>query len=207
MVRELLQGVTGYPGLFLICALSGVIIPVPEDIPLLYAGVNLQAGVNAWLPTLAVAIAGVWTRDVLVFLGGRLAGEALLQRAWVLRTFGAARISRARRLVDERGVWAVMIGRFLVGARAPVFMVAGAMGVGFRKFALWDAVGCILAVPLAVFLGYFFGEPLLESAEWLFTHQPKVLAGLLFLGLVGGYVWLRRERMQHRIEELTQRRD
>jgi membrane protein DedA with SNARE-associated domain len=53
---------------------------------------------------------------------------------------------------------AVLIGRFLIGFRAPVFIVAGASKVRFRSFLLYNSLGLLVAVPAFIYLGFAFGE-------------------------------------------------
>src|SRR4051812_37647163 len=71
VVHQLIDNVTGYPGLWLLCACSGVLVPVPEDVVLLYAGTRIAEGRWSWAVTLLVAWAGVATRDVVSWAFGR----------------------------------------------------------------------------------------------------------------------------------------
>ncbi len=172
MIREFIQGISGYPGLLLACAASGLVLPVPEDFPLIYAGMRVADGTWGLPGVLAAAIVGVGIRDVLAWCLGRAIGTPLLHTGWVRRIVGASKIDRASDLVQRRGSVAVLMGRFFIGFRAPVFMVAGATGVPLRSFVLYDALGLVLMVPMSVAAGYAFGEPLatavmsaLESAR------------------------------------------
>ena len=95
----------------------------------------------------------------------------------------------ARSLVDRHGDRAVLIGRFAVGFRAPVFMVGGAMGLSLRRFVLWDGLGLLVAVPLTLGLGYHFGQPLVDGMYWALQRARLVMGVLLGLALV--YAWWR----------------
>lgn len=189
MLRALIEQVAGYPGLFLFCVTSGLLLPMPEDVSLLYAGSRLQAGEMHWVPTLFFAMAGVMMRDVIAYGLGRWIGEWLLARASVQRLIGRARLDRAHALVEARGSGAVFAGRFMVGLRAPVFFVAGTLGVSFRKFLLWNSLGLLLAVPGVVVLGYIFGEPLAEGMFFFVRHSRGALAALLVVA--GVFAWWR----------------
>lgn len=175
MVQDLVDSVSGYPGLWLICASSGILVPLPEDLPLLFAGTRIAEGDWSWPVTLVVAWAGVATRDVVSWLFGRLIGRWVLdgeRLAWLLQT---RRASRARQLVARHGTAAVLIGRFMVGVRTPVFVAAGAMGVPLRHFVAVDGLGLAVAVPLAVGLGYAFGDPITELAAPILQRTTLVV--------------------------------
>jgi undecaprenyl-diphosphatase len=180
--------VTGYPGLLLACAASGVVLPFPEDFPLLYAGMRIADGSWGWGATIAVATIGVALRDTLAWTFGRVLGDLLLDRESVRRWVGARGIDRARGLVTRHGAAAVLIGRFMIGFRSPVFAVAGAMGVPLRSFATWDALGLALAVPLTVALGYEFGQPLVD-AVFLVLQRARVLVAAAVVAALAVGIW------------------
>lgn len=183
---ELMAQISGYPGLFGVCALAGLLVPVPEDVVLLYAGIRIDHGHFTWLPTLLAVCLGVLLRDVIVYWIGRLVGDWLLSRPWLPRLIGEKKLERSLRLVERRGTGAVVVGRLLVGMRTPVFLVAGASGVGFRKFVVVDAVGIVFTVPLFVLLGFWFGTPIVE---WLFTALQSARALVVMAVLAGLVVW------------------
>src|SRR5688572_25302369 len=160
----MIERVAGYPGLFVMCAASGILLPVPEDIALLYAGSRLETGEMLWGPALLAALLGVFARDLFAYGCGWLIGDWLLARPTIVAMFGRKKLDKARALVTRQGASAVLAGRFLVGLRAPVFLMAGAMGVPFRQFLVWNLLGLLVAVPGVVVLGYVFGPPLAEGA-------------------------------------------
>lgn len=193
MIRELVESVSGYPGLFAFCAISGLVVPLPEDFSLLYAGARIGNGDWAWAPTLIVALLGVMTRDVFAWGIGRYFGGWLLETVWADRLIGARRLQRARRLVEVHGSAAVLFGRFLIGFRAPVFMVSGAMGIDLRRFVLWDVLGLLIAVPGMIGLGYAFGAPMSDLVFWILQRTRLVVVGTALVG--GLWLWWRlRER-------------
>ena len=188
MIRELIEGVGGYWGIFLLCALSGIAFPLPEDISLLYAGIRLRDGALSWPGTLAVAAGGVMLRDVVAYTLGRFLGDWVLSSRLVTRLAGK-KLDRARSMIERRGSVAVFLGRFLIGVRATVFFTAGASGVSFRKFALWNSIGMVLTVPPVVILGYYFGTPLVDATTWLISRGRFV--GLMILAIFVAAIWLR----------------
>lgn len=197
MIREFVENIGGYPGIFLLCALSGIAFPLPEDISLLYAGIRLREGVLSWPLTLAVAASGVMVRDVVAYTLGRFFGDWFLTSKLVTRLFGK-KLQRARKMLETRGSSAVFLGRFLIGVRATVFFVAGASGVSFRKFFVWNLIGMVLTVPPVVVLGFYFGTPMLDGAAWM-IHRGRFVA-FMILAIFAAAIWLR-------VQQDTQRRE
>ena len=106
MLRQLVGYVAGYPGLLGFCAVSGILFPLPEDFPLVYAGVRVREGTFTWVPTLAAALVGVGIRDLVAYGLGRLAGDWLLESSFAGRWVGKDRIVRAESMVRRRGAMA-----------------------------------------------------------------------------------------------------
>lgn len=187
MIRALLEQFTGYPALWLACATSGILAPMPEDFPLVYAGTKVADGSWTWGTTLAVAVVGVATRDVVAWSVGRFLGDYVLHRSWVRRLIGRKSLDRAQRIVTRHGALAVFFGRFFVGFRAPVFAVSGAMGVPLTAFAAYDLAGLVVAVPLAVGVGYAFGPEVTEVLALVVERTRTAIA--IGVVLAVPYVW------------------
>lgn len=164
---SVLEQVASYPAVFMLCVSSGTLVPMPEDVPLLYAGMQISLGHLDPVQTALVAIAGVFLRDLILYGIGYGFGRAVLERPLVRRFFGAGRLDRAVDMVARRAGHAVLIGRFMVGVRGAVFLVSGACGLPPAQFMLWDMLGMVVAVPLALLIGYFFGKPAVDFLLWL----------------------------------------
>ncbi len=178
-----------YSSLWMACASSGVLVPVPEDLPLVWAGIRVADGDWHLLPTLGIALLGVATRDLVAWSIGRMLGAVLLDEGRAQRFLGRRNVAWARRMLDRHGALAVLLGRFLVGFRAPVFAVAGAMGVPLRSFVLYDGIGLLIAVPLAMSLGYAFGHPLLAILVAILGWCRTWMVPLLFVAVAAGLAW------------------
>jgi len=190
----LAEHISGYPGFAVVCASCGIVLPLPEDVPLIWAGMRIAAGEWTWAPTLTAAIIGVQVRDWAAWAVGRALGETVLDSPWVTRLFGRRRLARAQRMVLEHGALAVLIGRFFVGFRTPVFLMAGAVRLPFREFARWDAFGILLTVPIVVFLGYEVGQPLLDAIRWGMARARFAAVAVTLLGVVWLVACQRRPR-------------
>ncbi len=186
MIRQLVETISGYPGLLGFCAASGVLFPLPEDFALIYGGVQIAEGKFTWAPTLVSAFVGVQIRDIAVYWMGRVLGDRLLQSALVQRWVGNE-IERAEGMFRDHGVAAVLVGRFLIGFRAPMFAVAGASHLSFRKFCAWNSLGMLVAVPGMVWLGWFFGHSIADTMYYAMSRAREVVAICVVAGVAYGW--------------------
>lgn len=150
----------GWPVILLTLLSSGLGSPIPEDIPLLAAGVLSEHGGPSAPVASAVLIVFVLVRDFAVFQLGRRFGPRLDEFPWLRRVVPQRLIRRVEPWVLERGAWVVAVGRFLPGLRVAVFFTAGLAQVPARTFLIVDAVAAALSVPLFVFVGAAVGRRL-----------------------------------------------
>ena len=147
---------------FWVCAATGLVIPLPEDIVMLYLGIVVKDEGLSWWPMMFAAAFGTLLRDVIMYFVGRGLGDWIFSDPRVLRLFGVKRLERARNLFLKRGTEAVLMGRFMVGARVAFFALAGAILTPFRTFLIWAFSGTPVSTPLLMFLGSWLGPPFLH---------------------------------------------
>jgi membrane protein DedA with SNARE-associated domain len=194
MFEPLVASIDSYLGLFLASAVTGLIVPVPEDLVMLWAGLRIDAGTLNWLPAIGAAAAGTLLRDIATYWLGRLFGAVVIEHPAVETVIGRRRLERARQALQDHGDRAVILGRFLIGMRVPVFFIAGSMRTRFRTFLFWDAIGLIVSTPILIWLGYQFGDPFLEGVRWLLQRTSFVVGTLVAVAAI----FLIRSRLRDR---------
>jgi membrane protein DedA with SNARE-associated domain len=172
-----------YVGLFLVLVLCGMGLPVPEDLALLTGGFLVHRGLTQYPTTLVVSFVGVLAGDNSLFFIGRRFGARILQYLGFVRPHILPRIERLKSFMDRHGHMAIFYARFVAGVRAPVYLVAGSAGVAPRRFVLYDALGAVISVPIAVSIGYFFGDQIDSAIAYLggFDRVVMVAAGFCIL--------------------------
>ena len=108
----------GYPVLFGMLLFSGLGVPIPEDVPLIAAGVLATQGGMGVIQASITCSFFVLCRDLAVFTLGYRFGDALLEGRWGRRIIRAADLQRAETRLRQRGTAVIFIGRFLPGLRA-----------------------------------------------------------------------------------------
>jgi membrane protein DedA with SNARE-associated domain len=198
-VEELIQWFVadghGYPLIFLALLASGIGVPIPEDVPLIAAGVlGAHGGLDVISASMACG-AFVLMRDSFVFALGYRYGLELLENRWASRVIKADVVRRfqARILKNDKAV--VFSGRFMPGFRGPVFFAAGTARVHPVKFLVIDALAAVISVPVWVWLGYIFADhfdTLVEAAKQFRVGLLTVTG--LFVVLIARRLWKNRLR-------------
>ena len=76
-----------YPVLLGILVIASLGIPIPEDLPLIAGGVLLKThpGIASWPGTIAVAMLGIMTGDLILYRLGRMWGPGVVNHGFVRR--------------------------------------------------------------------------------------------------------------------------
>jgi membrane protein DedA with SNARE-associated domain len=191
-----------YGAIFVAVLLDTIGLPVPGEVILLAAGFLVSTGRIELLPAILLAALGAVLGDsVTYWLGRRVAavGERRLVGlycTWTACTLGSVRcVEKAEGLLHRFRGWVVLIAKFIAGARVFVPPVAGASGLSFGRFVLFDAAGSLLWSALVVSLGALLGRQWEQAASGLETTYRFL--GLALATLLGGYLaWklIRRRR-------------
>jgi membrane protein DedA with SNARE-associated domain len=179
MLQELLQRFT-YLGILAALLLGSVGVPIPEEMPIVVAGILSHEGLARWWLALPVCVLGVLAGDVVLYWAGRRWGERLLRWRLVRHVLTRARADWLKAAYREHAMKTVAMARHVTGLRAAAFLTAGIARVPFWKFILADAGAAAVTVPLAFGLAYFFTHQI--NAILADVHRVErwlALAGLV----------------------------
>ncbi|NGX39108.1 MAG: Inner membrane protein [Chlamydiae bacterium] len=174
--------------------LAGLNIPISIDLLMIIAA-TLAAKVvpeHTALLFFAMFFGCIFSAWIAYFLGKKL-GTKLLQWPLFSKIFSKKRLAKVKAFNKKRGSFAFIIARFIpFGVRNVLFMVSGMSRTPFKKFALWDAIGCGLWCSLSFFLYYTLGK----NIELLYT-RVKMVNLLLFAAFsvtVIGIIWYKKKK-------------
>ena len=185
-------GSLSYAGVLLVLLAGSLGVPVPEEIPIVTAGVLSHQGVMRWWLALPTCMVGVLSGDIVLYWVGRRYGERVLEHRLVRRFLDAAHLAQIEAAYRRRGALIVFLARNVMGLRAAAFIGAGVVRLAFWKFLLADGIAIGYGVPLNFAMAYFFSAHL----HAVMTEVHRVERWLLFAGLTAAaaaiYVALRR---------------
>lgn len=149
-------------------------LPLPA-----YPTLIVTASTAMFPPSLIVVLAvfAALLGDTLWFLAGRRYGHHILRLMCRLSISPDTCVSRTEGAIGRHGVRVLMFARFVPGLSALSVPMAGALGVSWRTFLLYDAIGAVLWSGVAVALGVGFA-----------SHIVAVLGAFDALGR--GVLWL-----------------
>jgi membrane protein DedA with SNARE-associated domain len=138
---------------FLLLMLSGVGVPLGEDVIVIPAGAMVEAGELGYWPVLAATYFGVVGSDLLWFVVCSRYGTRLLHKRGFKRLVHPRRLLEAKHQMEERGAWMLVMARFVPGSRTTMITVAGILHMPFWKFALVTVTCVLITAPAQIWVG------------------------------------------------------
>jgi membrane protein DedA with SNARE-associated domain len=176
----------GYVGIFLALLASGLGFPIPEELPVITAGIMVGHGDTTlrWYIMLPVVILGVVIGDGFLYGIGRVWGTRLLDIGWVQRNVVTPeKRAQIEKNFHDRGIMILLGARLLPGIRTPIFIMAGVLRVPLGRFLLADGLYAIPGVNLLFWLSYMLTDQVLETYKLMQgvvdEYRPLVMVAVL----------------------------
>jgi len=175
-----------YGGLLIVLLLGSLGLPIPEEVPIVAAGMLSHQQAMRWWLALPTCMVGVFAGDLILYWAGRHWGERVLDQALIGRLLTRARLEQIQAGYRRRGVLIVFLARNVMGLRAAAFVGAGVGGLPFWKFAAADGAAIGYGVPLNFGLAYLFSRHL----HAVLAEVHRVEGWIALLVVVGGGAWI-----------------
>lgn len=163
--------------IFLLILLTGLNVPLPEDILVMISGMLVGkcipgSYITMFLWVYAAAILSAYE----AYWIGRFLGPKLYDIRYFHHVITHHRVTRIGGFLERYGIWVFIIGRFIpFGFRNGIFMTSGLTHMPFARFAMRDAVGAFVATSVLFFIGHQFGENYQALFHYFHTYESIVL--------------------------------
>ena len=173
-----------YLGIILFLTLTGLGLPIPEEVPIVAAGVASRAQALKWYYALPACLVGALLGDSLMYFIGRFFGARVLrEHPWWSGFLTPERERTIEQLIQKHGIKAFFVARFLVGLRSPFYLTAGILRVNYRWFLFADFICASIVISGFFGLAYLFGDRitvLIQKAERGLTAFVLVAVAVTF---------------------------
>lgn len=163
---------------------SGIPLPAPGDVFVMYVGVHVPHHLAAWIAAWLGLIVAVVLGATNLFLISRKYGRRLVESQFAEYVhLSHKRLEKAERWFDRYGVLAIIFGRHIPGFRIPITVAAGIFRIRYPVFAASVAVSTAIWAGIVLIIGINYGPRL---ADLLRVHSFLYFVwGAIVLALVG----------------------
>jgi membrane protein DedA with SNARE-associated domain len=178
-----------YPAIFGIALLDAFFPLVPSETVAITAGVLAGSGDLSLPGAIACAAGGAFIGDNVSYGLGTWLGEKTVKR--IFRGDKSKRaFAWAEKTLEERGMYLVVIARFIPGGRTATTFAAGYVhSFPWRRFLIADAIAAVIWGNYTVLLGYLGGKAF-EEQPW----KGLLIAFGIAVTITGGVELFRHRR-------------
>jgi membrane protein DedA with SNARE-associated domain/rhodanese-related sulfurtransferase len=142
-------------------------VPVPAYPTLIIAGAYLTGGDYAVVSLVLVGALAAVIADTFWYLAGRRFGTRVLRTLCRISLSPDSCVRQTESIFERFGPASMVFAKFVPGFASVATALAGALGLHYWKFVLFDLVGSVLWVGVAVAIGYLFRDAIGDALETL----------------------------------------
>jgi len=171
---------------------SGVPLPAPGDVFVMYVGAHVPHHWAAWIAAwLGLILAVVLGATNLYFISKRWGRRLATSQFAEYVHLSHDRLDRAEIWFKRYGVLAIIFGRHIPGFRIPITVACGVFQIPYRVFAPSVAVSTAIWAGVVLFIGVNFGPrlgDLLRAHTYLYFVWAAIVVALV------GSIFIRQRR-------------
>ena len=188
-----------YLAIFVFIAATGCGMPIPEEAAIVVAGVLSSQHQLHWPYALLACILGAIVGDSFMYAIGYRWGHGIFtSHPRFAKLFASENEEQFQKAVEAHALKVMLVARFLVGIRAPVYLMTGVVRLPYRRFLLYDLISASLVVGTVFGLSYWFGE---QVAGWVKHAEIRatIVVVLIVIAVVAILYYRHREQVLNMI--------
>ncbi len=189
----------GYIGIFILMIFESMVVPVPSELVLPFAGFLAATGkFNLFLVILASSI-GSLVGSLLSYYLGFYGGKKLLVKYGKYIFVDLADLQETEQWFAKKGEKTVFFSRFIPVVRHLISIPAGIGKMDLKKFCLYTIIGATLWNSFLIYLGYLLGQRWDEVKHY---SEYFTIAAIIILVVAGSYFLYRHIKHKRKNQEL-----
>jgi membrane protein DedA with SNARE-associated domain len=187
----------GYAGIFFLMMLESMIVPVPSEFVMPFAGFLVAQGSFNVVLVILVSTLGSITGSLLFYYIGTTGGLTLVQRYGKYVLVDTEDIKKTEAWFNKRGDLTIFLARLIPVVRHLISLIAGIAKMNVKKFTIYTIFGAALWNGILTYLGLFLGQHWDKVSQYM-ENLDLVIVILLIAGcLYFVYRHLRRAKKKH----------
>jgi membrane protein DedA with SNARE-associated domain len=175
-------GAIGYVGVFLLMVAESMILPMPSEAVMPFAGFLVAEGTLGWAGTILIATLGSIVGSLIGYAIGKFGGAPFLTRFGKYLLLDAEDLSKTTRFFQRRGSITIFVSRFIPVVRHLISIPAGIGGMRLPPFCIFTILGAGLWNTFLTGCGYLLKKN--WTAVMRYSHLIDIVVLVLLAGLV-----------------------
>lgn len=148
----------GYPGLTLAMALESMIVPLPSELVMPFAGFLVAQGKFNFYLVILFSVLGSIIGSFISYYMGYYGGNRLVLKWGKYLLLDEDDLKKTEKWFSRRGELTILIGRFIPVVRHLISIPAGIGKMDLKKFAIYTAIGAGIWNTILAWVGLILGK-------------------------------------------------
>jgi len=177
----------GYFGVLLLMMMESMILPVPSELVLPFAGFLISSGEMKFLIVVISATIGSLIGSLISYYIGKYGGKRFVSRYGKYFLLDEESLVKTEKWFSKRGELTIFIGRFIPLVRHVISIPAGMGKMNLKKFMLYTFLGAGMWNVFLTYVGFVLGK----NWEKIKQYSDYVSFGVLviLIVLIVYFIW------------------
>ena len=184
----------GYAGIFFLMMLESMIVPVPSEFVMPFAGFLVAQGTFSFLLVIIASTLGSITGSLIFYYIGKTGGHRLVEKYGKYVLVDAEDIRKTEEWFQKRGDLTVFLARLIPVVRHLISFIAGIGKMNVKKFSFYTVVGAAIWNAILTYIGYMLGQHWKEVSQYLEQLDIIIVIVLVIGCLYFAYRHITRKR-------------
>jgi membrane protein DedA with SNARE-associated domain len=171
----------GYAGIFFLMMLESMVVPVPSEFVMPFAGFLVAQGNFNFALVIVASSLGSITGSLISYYIGKTGGLTLVEKYGKYVLVDIEDIKKTEEWFNRRGEITIFIARLVPVVRHLISLIAGIGKMNIKKFTLYTIFGATLWNGILTYLGIILGQHWNEVSQYVKAFDVVIII-LLIIG-------------------------
>ncbi|DAC73145.1 MAG TPA: DedA family protein [Thermoplasmata archaeon] len=157
----------GYAGIFFLMMLESMVVPVPSEFVMPFAGFLVAQGSFNFIFVIIASTLGSITGSLIFYYIGKTGGHRLVEKYGKYVLVDTEDIKKTEEWFNKRGELTVFIARLVPVVRHLISLIAGIGKMNVKKFTVYTILGATIWNAILTYLGFLLGQHWDEVSQYL----------------------------------------
>lgn len=170
---------TGYAGVFVLMVMESMVLPIPSEAVMPFAGFNIFDGHLTWTGVIIASTLGSIVGSLISYCIGYYGGKPFIARFGKYLLLNQHHLELSEKFFSKRGEITILIARFIPIVRHLISIPAGFGKMNLWRFLIFTTIGAGIWNSFLTWVGFVLRE------NWSEVMKYSHVIDIVVLGVLG----------------------
>ncbi len=183
----------GYFGIFILMAFESMILPMPAELVMPFAGFLAATGKMSFILVIVFSSLGSICGSLISYYIGKIGGIAFVRKFGKYLLLDESDLLKTEKWFRKSGDKTIFISRFIPVVRHIISIPAGIGKMDLKKFCIYTIAGATIYNAFLAYMGYLLGK------NWLLVRQySEPFSIVVAIAIVAVGCWFVYRHIKHK---------